>query len=145
MNDKNQKMIIIIFGIILIMYLIAQIYDKYDVLQNQSVSDISIIQNETTIFKEKFAAVKKILNVDNKNNSANVNNELQSILAKANCRLINISSIDKNESALIFSGTQNSILNFIDTISPNKNIVILKIKISDNQKNKIVTMEYKIK
>jgi len=145
MNDKNQKMIIIIFGIILIMYLIAQIYDKYDVLQNQSVSDISIIQNETTIFKEKFAAVKKILNVDNKNNSANVNNELQSILAKANCRLINISSIDKNESALIFSGTQNSILNFIDTISSNKNIVILKIKISDNQKNKIVTMEYKIK
>ncbi len=145
MSDKNHKIIIIIFGIILIIYLIFQIYNKYSLLQNRQLCDINIVQNETIRFKEKLSAVKKILNADNKNNSANVNTDLQIILAKNNCRLMNISSIDKNEASLTFSGEQNSILNFIDKISSDKNIVILKLEISDNTKNKIASLTYKIK
>jgi len=145
MDDRKKNLLIVICGLFLTIYFVNQIYQKYLVLQNLPQCDIKTVQSEIVHLNQKIISVKKNIDSQNIRKSSNINNELQTLLTKNNCRLSSISSGEENESSLRLTGSLNSILNFINNISSNKSISIIKIEFSDNLKTKIVTMVYKVK
>lgn len=145
MSDNKNKIIFCCCAFITLICLLTQIYQKYCILQIIPTTQINDVQSQTIILKQKILKAKNFIKTGNNINFTNINNEIQTLIVKNNCRLTNASSTNENESSIIFTGSLKSILNCINGIYLNNHILILKIDISDNIRNKIVSMVYKIK